>query len=85
MLPHTTGVLPSHGTLPSVDFAAHADSTLVDGAARLIPIVQGEALELPVSALTRDGLLEALEAVGAKGSHGEICLLYTSPSPRDRG
>lgn len=72
MLPHTTGVLPSHGTLPSVDFAAHADSTLVDGAARLIPIVQGEALELPVSALTRDGLLEALEAVGAKGSHGEI-------------
>ena len=72
MLPHTTGVLPSHGTLPGVDFAAEADSTLIDGAARLIPIAQGEALELPVSALTRDGLLEALEAVGAKGTHGEI-------------
>mgnify|MGYP001757731035 FL=1 len=72
MLPHTTGVLPSHGTLPDVDFAATADSTLIDGAARLIPIAQGDALELPVSALTRDGLLEALEAVGVTGAHGEI-------------
>ena len=71
-LPHTTGVLPAHGSLPRVDFASSADSTLIDGAARLIPVAQGEELELPVSALTRDGLLEALEAVGATGSHGEI-------------
>ncbi|WP_087117775.1 leucyl aminopeptidase [Corynebacterium urinipleomorphum] len=73
MLPHTTGVLPSHGLLPRVDFASSAESTLIDGAARLIPVAQGDdALELPVSALTRDGLLEALEAVGATGAHGEI-------------
>ncbi|WP_297850706.1 leucyl aminopeptidase [uncultured Corynebacterium sp.] len=72
MLPHTTGVLPSHGSLPNVEFATSADSTLIDGAARIIPIAQGDSLELPVSVLTPNGLLEALEAVGAKGSHGEL-------------
>lgn len=73
MLSHTTGVLPAHGLLPRVDFASSAEGLLIDGAARLIPVAQGDdALELPVSALTRDGLLEALEAVGATGAHGEI-------------
>ena len=72
MLSHTTGVLPYHGLLPRVDFAASAEKTLIDGAARLIPVVHGDTLELPVSALTRDGLLEALEAVGTTGALGEI-------------
>lgn len=72
MLPHTTGVLPSHGLVPGVDFASSAESTLIDGAARLIPVVQGDSLELPVSVLTREGLLEALEEMGATGAHGQI-------------
>ena len=71
MLSHTTGVLPSHGLLPRVNFAASAGTALIDGAARLIPVVQGDALELPVSTLTRDGLLEALEAVGTTCALGE--------------
>ena len=30
-------------------------------------------------------LLKKVEAMNASGDKGVICLLYTSPSPRDRG
>lgn len=68
VLPHFTDVLPSHGRLAQIEFAIDVP----EGAARIIPVSAGEGLELPVSQLTTEGLLDALEALGAKGSAGEV-------------
>lgn len=68
VLPHFNNVLASHGRLAQVEFATDAPKD----AARIIPVSSGEGLELPVSQLTKEGLLESLEALGAKGSAGEV-------------
>ena len=68
VLPHFIDVLPSHGRLAQIEFAIDVP----EDAARIIPVSSGEGLELPVSQLTKEGLLEALEALGAKGSAGEV-------------
>ncbi|QYH19470.1 leucyl aminopeptidase [Corynebacterium aquatimens] len=60
--------LPARGTTVSIDFASEAPQD----AARLIPVARGEdGLELPVTALAAEGILDALATVGATGKAGE--------------
>ena len=61
--------LPARGTTPKVAFSTSVPAD----AARLVPVAKGEdGLEIPVTRLGAQGLLEALTALGAKGSSGEV-------------
>ncbi|SDL83934.1 leucyl aminopeptidase [Corynebacterium mycetoides] len=64
--------LPARGTTVEVQFAAEVPA---DPGAVLVPVSSGDGLELPVTALSARGLLESLEAVGAKGAAGEVTRL----------
>lgn len=60
--------LPARGTTVRTTLGSAPD-----GAALLIPVASGEdGIEVPVTALAPKGLLEALVAVGAKGTAGEV-------------
>ena len=64
--------LPARGTTVRTTLSESAPS----GAALLIPVAHGEdGIEVPVTALAPKGLLEALVAVGAKGTEGEVTRL----------
>lgn len=64
--------LPARGTTVRTVLAASAP----EDAALLIPVAQGEdGIDVPVTALAPRGLLEALVAVGAKGTEGEVTRL----------
>lgn len=64
--------LPARGTT----VRATPGTTAPEGAALLIPVASGEdGIEVPVTALAPKGLLEALVAVGAKGTAGEVTRL----------
>ena len=64
--------LPARGTTVRTTLGTSAPS----GAALLIPVANGEdGIEVPVTALAPKGLLEALVAVGAKGTEGEVTRL----------
>ena len=64
--------LPARGTTVRTTLSESAPS----GAALLIPVANGEdGIEVPVTALAPKGLLEALLAVGAKGTEGEVTRL----------
>lgn len=64
--------LPARGTTVRTTLGA----TAPEGAALLIPVAHGEdGIEVPVTALAPKGLLEALVAVGAKGTEGEVTRL----------
>ena len=64
--------LPARGTTVRTTLGESAPS----GAALLIPVAHGEdGIEVPVTALAPKGLLEALVAVGAKGTEGEVTRL----------
>ena len=71
VLQHFTDVLPAHGQLPQIEFATDVPA----GAARIIPVTSGDGIELPVSQLTGEGVLEALEVLGAQGKAGEVTKL----------
>ena len=61
--------LPARGTTVRTTLGASAP----ERAALLIPVANGEdGIEVPVTALAPKGLLEALVAVGAKGTEGEV-------------
>ena len=61
--------LPARGTT----VRAVAGSAAPEGAVLLVPVAQGEdGVELPVTQLAPKGLLEALVAVGAKGTANEV-------------
>ncbi|WIM67005.1 leucyl aminopeptidase [Corynebacterium breve] len=61
--------LPVTGLVPTVSFSTKAPK---QSDALLVPVTQGDTLEVPVTSLVPAGLFEALEAVGATGKHGEI-------------
>ena len=63
--------LPARGTtVRAVAGSAPADAVL------LVPVASGDdGIELPVTQLAPKGLLEALVAVGAQGSAGEVTRL----------
>ena len=64
--------LPARGTTVRTTLGESAPS----GAALLVPVAHGEdGIEVPVTALAPKGLLEALVAVGAKGTEGEVTRL----------
>ena len=64
--------LPARGTTVRTTLSESAPS----GAALLVPVAHGEdGIEVPVTALAPKGLLEALVAVGAKGTEGEVTRL----------
>ena len=64
--------LPARGTTVRTTLGESAP----EGAALLIPVANGEdGIEVPVTALAPKGLLEALVAVGAKGTEGEVTRL----------
>ncbi|MCG7297350.1 leucyl aminopeptidase [Corynebacterium afermentans] len=64
--------LPARGTTVGTTLGESAPSS----AALLIPVAHGEdGIEVPVTALAPKGLLEALVAVGAKGTEGEVTRL----------
>ena len=64
--------LPARGTT----LRATPGTAAPEGAALLIPVASGEdGIEVPVTALAPKGLLEALVAVGAKGTAGEVTRL----------
>ena len=64
-----TCALPAHGTTSALTLGDTAPLQ----AARLIPVAAGQdGVELPVTALTADGVLDALAKVGAKGAAGEL-------------
>ena len=64
-----TCALPARGTTAALTLA---DSAPLQ-AARLIPVAAGQdGVELPVTALTADGVLDALAKVGAPGAAGEL-------------
>lgn len=64
--------LPARGTT----VCATPGTAAPEGAALLIPVASGEdGIEVPVTALAPKGLLEALVAVGAKGTAGEVTRL----------
>lgn len=61
--------LPARGTT----VRAVAGSAAPEGAVLLVPVAQGDdGVELPVTQLAPKGLLEALVAVGAKGTANEV-------------
>lgn len=69
--------LPARGTTVRTTLGESAPS----GAALLIPVAHGEdGIEVPVTALAPKGLLEALVAVGAKGTEGEVTRLLIDGS-----
>ncbi|WP_293830934.1 leucyl aminopeptidase [uncultured Corynebacterium sp.] len=69
--------LPARGTTVRTTLGA----TAPEGAALLIPVANGEdGIEVPVTALAPKGLLEALVAVGAKGTEGEVTRLLIDGS-----
>ena len=69
--------LPARGTTVRTS----PGTTAPDGAALLIPVASGEdGIEVPVTALAPSGLLEALVAVGAKGTAGEVTRLLIDGS-----
>ena len=69
--------LPARGTTVRTTLGA----TAPEGAALLIPVANGEdGIEVPVTALAPQGLLEALVAVGAKGIEGEVTRLLIDGS-----
>jgi len=62
-------------TLPARGTTVHAvaGSAAPEGAVLLVPVAQGDdGVELPVTQLAPKGLLEALVAVGAKGTANEV-------------
>lgn len=61
--------LPARGTTVELDFAATVPS---DPGALLVPVATGDGLEIPVTVLGAQGLLETLESVGATGEAGEV-------------
>lgn len=61
--------LPARGSTVQLEFATEAPA---DPGALLVPVASSDGLELPVTALTTPGTLPALEAVGAKGTAGEV-------------
>ena len=64
--------LPARGTTVRTTLG----TTAPEGAALLVPVANGEdGIEVPVTALAPKGLLEALVAVGAKGTEGEVTRL----------
>ncbi|WP_342320075.1 leucyl aminopeptidase [Corynebacterium mayonis] len=66
--------LPCRGTTVEVEFATTAPA---NPTAVLIPVTQSEgALEVPVTTLAGDGLLKALDAVGATGKKGEVTRVF---------
>ncbi|WP_392398890.1 leucyl aminopeptidase [Corynebacterium lehmanniae] len=69
--------LPARGTTVRTTLG----TTAPEGAALLIPVANGEdGIEVPVTALAPKGLLEALVAVGAKGTEGEVTRLLIDGS-----
>ena len=69
--------LPALGTTVRTTLGA----TAPEGAALLIPVANGEdGIEVPVTALAPKGLLEALVAVGANGTEGEVTRLLIDGS-----
>lgn len=69
--------LPARGTTVRTS----PGTTVPDGAALLVPVASGEdGIEVPVTALAPSGLLEALVAVGAKGTAGEVTRLLIDDS-----
>lgn len=70
-----TDLLPAHGSMPEVSLETSSEAVataLTDANTRIVPVVQGDGLELPVTALSGEGLFEALNALGATGKQGEI-------------
>ena len=61
--------LPARGTTVELDFATTVPS---EPGALLVPVATGDGLEIPVTALGAQGLLKALQAVGASGKAGEV-------------
>ena len=69
--------LPARGTTVRTTLGESAPS----GAALLVPVAHGEdGIEVPVTALAPKGLLEALVAVGAKGTEGDVTRLLIDGS-----
>ena len=69
--------LPARGTTVRTTLGESAP----EGAALLIPVANGEdGIEVPVTTLAPKGLLEALVAVGAKGTEGEVTRLLIDGS-----
>ena len=69
--------LPARGTTVRTTLG----TTAPEGAALLVPVANGEdGIEVPVTALAPKGLLEALVAVGAKGTEGEVTRLLIDGS-----
>ena len=77
-LAHVVEVAVGHGLLgaelaPAVEEHVEVEALLEDGEA-----LEGERLDGP-------GVDDALDLVEGEREVAERCLLYTSPSPRDRG
>ena len=65
--------LPARGETLHVEFVP---SVPADPGAALVPVAKGEeGLEIPVTGLGADSLLESLEALGATGKQGEVTRL----------
>ena len=64
--------LPARGTTVELEFATEVPA---DPGVALVPVSTSDGLELPVTALAAQGLLESLEAVGARGKQGEVSRL----------
>ncbi|QPK82713.1 leucyl aminopeptidase [Corynebacterium qintianiae] len=64
--------LPARGTTVELEFAPEVPS---DPGALLVPVACGDGLELPVTAISAETLLESLEKVGATGKQGEVTRL----------
>ena len=69
--------LPARGFTPTLEFSPGAETPKSEqdtgvGVVRIVPVVNADGdVELPVTALTVEGLLDALIALGAKGIAGE--------------
>lgn len=69
--------LPARGFTPTLEFSPGAETPRSEqgtgaGVVRIVPVVNADGdVELPVTALTVEGLLDALVALGAKGIAGE--------------
>lgn len=72
VLPHITDILPAHGSLPQLEFSSSVSEAAASANTRIIPVTQGDSVELPVTALTDQGLLASFKALGATGKHGEL-------------
>ncbi|AWB84382.1 leucyl aminopeptidase [Corynebacterium liangguodongii] len=69
--------LPARGSHVAVEFAT---SLPADPGVRLVPAAAGDGLELPITAMSTPGTLEALEHLGATGKAGEITRLLDGSS-----